>query len=492
MLPKDKGFQFEYEYVSIDHLVPAEHLLRKIEAAIDFEFIRDKCRHLYCENNGRPAYDPIKFFKTIFIGYLFGIRSERQLVREIQVNVAYRWFLGLSLTDSVIDHSTLSQNRRRRFNDSTIAQEIFDEIVYRAIQGGLISGEELFTDSTHLKANANKKKYIKVLVHKQTTQYLTDLEQAVNADRVDNGKKPFPPKSDDSQDTREIKQSKTDPDSGYMARTGKPEGFFFLDHRTVDGKHNFITDVFVTPGNASDSTVYLGRLDYQLNKFGFNVKGVALDAGYSTPEICHGLVKRGIFGVLGKRRSPASGKLEFKKRQFDYLPEENVYICPNGCKLIFTSTNRQGYREYVSNPQLCQACPDLKKCTTSKTRQKKIARHIWETDKEQLKSNKKTEAGMALYDRRKETIERSFADAKELHGYRYARFRGIKKVNDQCLLTAACQNMKKLALIFDRKKKKELKDTFFSFFSYFKHFYASKCTQYFHIGIQSANIVSLA
>jgi transposase len=491
MLPKDKGFQFEYEYVTIDRLVPEDHMLRKIEAAIDFSFIREKCRHLYCENNGRPAYDPIKFFKTIFIGYFYGIRSERQLIREIQVNVAYRWFLGLSLTDSVIDHSTLSQNRRRRFNDSTIAQEIFDEIVFRAIEGGLISGEELFTDSTHLKANANKKKYIKVVVHKQTTQYLNDLEQAVNEDRESNGKKPFPPKPDEPQETKEIKQSKTDPESGYMARSGKPEGFFFLDHRTVDGKHNFITDVFVTPGNASDSTVYLERLDYQLNKFGFKVKGVALDAGYSTPEICHGLVTRRIFGVLGKRRSPASGKLEFKKRNFVYLTEENVYVCPNGCKLVYASTNRQGYREYASNPHFCKVCPDLKKCTTSKTHQKKVSRHIWESDKEQLKANKKTEAGIALYDRRKETIERSFADAKELHGYRYARFRGIQKVTDQCLLTAACQNIKKIALIFDKRKRKELKEAIFSFIRHLKPNYGLFSKQYFHIADYGANIVCL-
>lgn len=469
MLPKDKGFQFEYEYVSIDGLVPEDHLLRKIDAAIDFSFIRDKCKHLYCENTGRPAYDPINFFKTLFIGYFFGIRSERQLVREIQVNVAYRWFLGLGLADKVIDHSTLSQNRRRRFNDSTIAQEIFDEIVYRAIEGGLISGEELFTDSTHLKANANKKKYIKVVVNKQTTQYLSDLEQAVNEDRVSNGKKPFPPKPTDSQETKEIKQSKTDPESGYMARTGKPEGFFFLDHRTVDGKHNFITDVFITPGNASDSTVYLGRLDYQMDKFKFKVKGVALDAGYSTPEICYGLVKRNIFGVLGKRRVSSSSKLEFKKRDFVYLSEENVYLCPNGSKLVYASTNRKGYKEYVSNQHLCQICPYLRKCTTSKNCLKKVSRHIWESDKEQLKVNKKTESGIALYNRRKETIERSFADAKELHGYRYARFRGVNKVTDQCLLTAACQNMKKIALIFYRKKRKELKESFLSFLTGILH-----------------------
>ena len=84
---------------------------------------------MYCKDNGRPAIDPVVLFKMLFIGYLYGIRSERQLEKEIQVNVAYRWFLGLSLTDEVPDHSTISQNRRRRFKGTDIFQKVFDEIV---------------------------------------------------------------------------------------------------------------------------------------------------------------------------------------------------------------------------------------------------------------------------------------------------------------------------------------------------------------------------
>ena len=94
--------------------------MRKIAAAIDFSFIRDRVGHLYCAGNGRPALDPSILFKILFIGYLFGVRSERQLMREIAVNVAYRWFLDLRLTNAVPDASTLSQNRRRRFADSAI------------------------------------------------------------------------------------------------------------------------------------------------------------------------------------------------------------------------------------------------------------------------------------------------------------------------------------------------------------------------------------
>ena len=114
MLRKPSPQQTALEMVSLDGLVPKDHLLRKIDAVIDFSFIHDRVAGLYCPDNGRPPLDPTLMFKALFIGYLFGVRSERQLVREIEVNVAYRWFLGLKLTDPVFDASTLSQNRGRR------------------------------------------------------------------------------------------------------------------------------------------------------------------------------------------------------------------------------------------------------------------------------------------------------------------------------------------------------------------------------------------
>ena len=160
MLRKPAPQQTALEMVSLDGLVPKDHLLRKIEAVIDFSFIHDRVAGLYCPDNGRPPLDPTLMFKALFIGYLFGVRSERQLVREIEVNVAYRWFLGLKLTDPVFDASTLSQNRRRRYNDTTVAQDIFDAIVEQAMAKGLVDGTVLYTDSTHLKANANTPRWL--------------------------------------------------------------------------------------------------------------------------------------------------------------------------------------------------------------------------------------------------------------------------------------------------------------------------------------------
>jgi len=180
--------QTEFEFVCLEQLVPRDHLLRKIENVLDFEFIREKVRALYSENNGRPSVDPVVLFKLLFIGYLFGIRSERQLIREVEMNMAYRWFLGYNLTEKIPNHSTISQNRRRRFSESNVYQEIFDHIVLQALELKLADGKHLYTDSTHLKADANKKKFKLEEVQKSTRSYLDDLEADVNQDRVDHGK----------------------------------------------------------------------------------------------------------------------------------------------------------------------------------------------------------------------------------------------------------------------------------------------------------------
>lgn len=443
MLKNRPQTQSELEFVCIDQLVPSDHLLRKIDKHIDFGFIHDLVKPLYCENNGRPALDPTLMFKLLFLGYLFGVRSERQLIRDTQVNVAYRWFLGLNLTDNIPDASTLSQNRIRRFNDSEVYQQIFDEIVLQAMRKKLVSGHTLYTDSTHLKANANKNKHIKVRATTERKAYMDELDRAIEEDRLAHGKKPLaaPSKQPES---REIKQSTTDPDAGYMVREGKPKGFFYLDHRTVDGRCNIITDVHVTAGNVHDSIPYVARLDRQKERFNFDIKYVGVDAGYYTAAVCHQIEKRNIYGVMGYRR-PTHKKGYFYKREYIYDKEKDIYTCPQGEILIYKTTSREGYRHYHSNAQICVNCPERERCTRSANATKVITRHVWEADKERINANRLTEKGKKIYAKRKETVERSFADAKQLHGYRYAQFRGVSKVTAQCLMAAAAQNMKKIA-----------------------------------------------
>ncbi|WP_157359587.1 IS1182 family transposase [Caldimonas brevitalea] len=435
--------QCELEMVTLEELVPADHLLRHIERHIDFGFIRVKTAHLYSADNGRPALDPVALFKMLFIGYLFGIRSERRLVKEIEVNVAYRWFAGLNLTERVPDASTFSQNRRRRFAGTGIEQEIFDGIVEQALQHGLIGGQVLYTDSTHLKANANKNRFEVHQVDQKPAAYLAELDAAVEQDRQAHGKGPLPPKPPKSE-TREVKVSTTDADAGYMTREGKPQGFFYLDHRTVDGKHAIITDTHVTPGNVHDSQPYLRRLDRQCERFALTPEAVGLDAGYMSALICHGLQQRALYGVIGYRR-PSHQEGYFYKRQYSYDAAREGYVCPAGQFLPYRTTNRMGYREYHSDPARCGGCPQRGQCTKSATHTKVVVRHVWDDAKERVDQHRLSERGKRIYARRKETVERSFADAKELHGQRYARFRGLERVRAQCLMAAAAQNIKKIA-----------------------------------------------
>ena len=449
MLKKLEAQQQELEMVSVESLVPSEHLLRKVDRTVDFGFIRDRVKHLYCEDNGRPALDPVVLFKLLLLGYLYGVRSERQLIREVEVNVAYRWFLGLKLRDKVPDASTLSQNRRRRFSESTIYQEIFDEIVLLAVKKGLASGSVLYTDSTHLKANANKNKFDLAEVEVKPQEYLAALDRAITEDRAAHGKAPFKERPEAEPETRQIKLSRTDQDSGYMVRDGKPKGFFYLDHRTVDGRHAIITDTHVTPANVHDSVPYLGRLDRQRERFGFDIRAVGVDAGYAAAAITQGLEERNIYGVIGYR-TPTHRDGYFYKREYQYNEKLDVYICPNGQLLNYRTTNREGYRQYHSDPEQCANCPVRQKCTQSSNATKVVTRHVWEASRERMDQHRLSRVGKRIYKRRKETVERSFADGKQLHGHRYARMRGLTRVQQQCLLAATAQNIKKIALLISR------------------------------------------
>ena len=134
MLRENKEKQIKMEMVILENLVPENHLLRKIEKVIDFGFINEICKPYYCEDNGRPAIEPEILFRMLFIGYVYGLRSERRLVEEVKVNVAYRWFLGYDLTDKIPDASVIWQNRLRRFNGTDIPQQIFDNIVRQAMK----------------------------------------------------------------------------------------------------------------------------------------------------------------------------------------------------------------------------------------------------------------------------------------------------------------------------------------------------------------------
>ena len=197
MLVTDTHKQTKMELVMLENIVPQNHLLRLIDEHIDFSFINELCVPYYCKDNGRPAIEPEVLIRMLFIGYLYGIRSERRLLEEINMNMAYRWFIGYGITDKLPDVSVIWQNRRRRFRHSDVPQQIFDEIVRQAMDAGLVDGKVLYTDSTHLKANANKGKFENVTVTETPKAYLKELDKAVAEDRKKHGKKPLKQKQVD-------------------------------------------------------------------------------------------------------------------------------------------------------------------------------------------------------------------------------------------------------------------------------------------------------
>lgn len=191
MLTKTGDIQSKMEIVIIDNLIQEEHILKKINKSIDFNFIYEIVEDKYCLDNGRPSIDPIVLFKMIFIGYLFGIRSERRLVDEIHHNLAYRWFLGFGLTDKIPDSSTISQNRKRRFNGTDIYQKIFDNILEQAVLMKLVPGKIIYVDSTHIKASANIGKFTSEQVEVSIQNYIYELEESINESRKEHRQKPL-------------------------------------------------------------------------------------------------------------------------------------------------------------------------------------------------------------------------------------------------------------------------------------------------------------
>lgn len=212
MLIKEKSERNTLEMVSLEGLVPQDHLLRKIDCAVDFTHIYDFVEDLYCADNGRPSVDPVVLFKMVLIQHLYGIPSLRRTVEEISMNIAYRWFLGYLLNESVPHFATISYNFRHRFNEDTI-EKVFTWILFEAQKSGYLSPEVVFMDGTHIKANANIHKRMKKAIPSAAKAYEEQLMKEINEDRQAHGKKPFDGNSGGGERReREVTVSTTDPE----------------------------------------------------------------------------------------------------------------------------------------------------------------------------------------------------------------------------------------------------------------------------------------
>ena len=445
MLKRRREKQQQMEIVIMEQMVPEDHFLRKVDRAVDFSFIYDLCAPLYCAENGRPAIDPEILFRMLFVGYLYGIKSEARLEEEVNYNIAYKWFCGLDLTQKAPDATTISQNRRRRFRDNNIAEQIFNEILRQCVEKGLVGGGILYTDSTHIKAKANKHKKKQVEVAVTPKAYLAELDAQVDQEREELGKKPFEREDGEHRGGGSAKrmQSTTDPESGQQSREGKPNGFYYSEHRTVDSKRNVIVNVHVEPANINDVTALPEILDEIETRLGTLPRYMGLDAGYHNAGIAHLLERKGIQGVIGYRRHTHKGA-HYGKYRFGYDAERDEYICPEKQRLTWKNTTREGYRQYCCESKICKGCARRRECFGASMSRKVVERHVWQGALDRVVAFTKTQCGKRIYGRRKETIERSFAEAKENHGLRYARMLGIASMREQCFLTAAVQNIKRL------------------------------------------------
>ncbi|MCM3527652.1 IS1182 family transposase [Cytobacillus oceanisediminis] len=442
MLSKHNPIQRDQiEMVALDELVPADHLVRKIEAAINFSFIYDLVKDKYSEK-GRPSIDPVILIKLTFIQYTFGIRSMRQTIEELKTNMAYRWFLGYGFHDKVPHFSTFGKNYERRFKDSDLFEQIFYRILKTAAEKNLISAEHVFVDSTHVKASANKRKFEKKVVRKETRAYQERLQEEINQDREDHGKKPFPPDKFDKEEYKEIKESTTDPESGYYVKDERTKQFAYSFHAAAD-RNGFVLGAIVTPGNTHDSHILEPLVEQVIEKVS-KPKAVAADAAYKTPAITSYLLKNDITPALPYTR-PRTKEGFFRKHEYVYDEHFDCYICPTGEILKYTTTTKEGYRQYKSDPRICAGCPFLSQCTQSQAHQKLIQRHVWEEHVEEADHLRHHQDVKPIYEKRKETIERVFADAKEKHGMRWTTLRGLKKMSMQAMLTFAAMNLKKMA-----------------------------------------------
>jgi len=438
--------------ISLEDLVPENHLVRALDKAIDYSFIYDLVKDRYSEDTGRPSLDPVILIKLPMIQILFGIKSMRQTIKEIEVNMAYRWFLGLSPFDPVPHFGTFSKNYTRRFKEDNpetpdLFAQIFHHILMECVNRGLVDSTNIFVDATHIKAHANRHKNTKTTIQKQVLYYEEQLQKEINQDRANHNRKPMKDKDDDGggatgSEEKTVTQSTTDPESGLFHK-GEHKEVFAYTAQTACDKHGWILGYTVHPGNEHDSKTFIDL--YQILKK-FNPKQIIADAGYKTPAIAKLLLDDQINPIFPYKR-PMTKDGFFKNYEYVYDELYDCYLCPANQLLLYSTTNKDGYREYKSSGVICRTCPHLSMCTNSKNSVKVVIRHIWQDYLDQCEDLRHTRTLKDLYSLRKETIERCFGTAKENHGLRYTNMVGKARMNMKVGLTFACMNLKKLAMI---------------------------------------------
>jgi transposase len=424
-----------FYYFRLEDQVPENHLLRLIEKHISFGFVREKLKDSYSET-GRPSIDPELLLRILLIGYLYGITSERKLVEELRMHLAWRWFTGLGFDQEIPHHSTFSKNRHGRFQESKLFEELFEQIVHQCVEVGLVQGKHLSVDGSFVEANASKESRIPreqlveaAQVNQTVRQYLVELEQQNPTDEPAHEQKLV---------------STTDPDATYATKGGTPARLGYYDNYLVDNHSCVIVGVQATAARMSQETVAAQDMLARFAEWqGRDPESVVADATYGNGEFLQWLMERGITPYMRTRDSALrKNNPLYGPERFTYLPASNSYLCPAGEQLNYVGLNvRNRAYAYIGSGKRCGACSQKAQCTRG--RYKYLAIHMHEPARQRARDLSNTPAFTSAQRERKK-VEALFAELKNLIGLRRLRLRRMKFVREQFFLAAAAQNLKRL------------------------------------------------
>jgi len=424
-----------FYYFRLEDQLPENHLLRLIDKHISFEFVRQQLKDSYSET-GRPSIDPELLLRILLIGYLYGITSERKLVEELRMHLAWRWFTGLGFDQEIPHHSTFSKNRHGRFQESKLFEQLFEQIVKQCVEVGLVQGKHLSVDGSFVEANAAKESRIPrehlveaAQVNQTVRQYLVELEQQNPAEGP----------------VHEQEQvSTTDPDSTYATKGGTPARLGYYDNYLVDNHSCVIVGVQATAARMSQETVAAQDMLARFAQWqGREPASVAVDATYGNGEFLQWLLDRGITPYMRTRDSALRKNSPFYgPERFTYLPESNSYLCPAGEQLNYVGLNvRNRAHAYIGSGKRCGACSQKTQCTSG--RYKYLAIHMHEPARQRARELANTPA-FASAQRERKKVEALFAEMKNVIGLRRLRLRRMTFVREQFFLAAVAQNVKRL------------------------------------------------
>jgi len=418
-----------FYYFRLADQIPADHLLRLIDQHIDLSFVRERVKSLYSAT-GRPSIDPEILLRLLLVGYLYGITSERRLLEEVRMHLAYRWFTRLDFEQEIPDHSTFSKNRHGRFRQSGVFREVFEEIVRRCLEAGLVAGKNLAVDGTLVRADASRQSRVRreqlkeaAQISRTVQEYLAELEEM----------NPVPEAE---------MVSATDPDAILTTKGGGTAVMAYYDNYLIDTASRVILGVEATPALFHQETVAARRMLERVKKLGVQPESLGADKAYGSGEFLAWLLAQGVQPHIPviDRRHQTDG--HFTRDRFRYEPAENAYYCPEGKALRYRGLQRtsQGYA-YCATQAQCQGCPQKKLCTPAPYR--KLFVHWHEPARQAVRAL----AGTPAYERSRRArykIEALFAELKQRMRIGRVRLRRLWNVGEQFLLAATAQNLKRL------------------------------------------------